>query len=135
MWWRLALSGRQTGADVAARADEVAALGDRIGRHFARSESRDRAVGYVRGLLSDTERKNGWHVVEYLGAPAPDGVEHLLAGADWDADAALVEPLAHAATEPAAGVLQELAHVAGQRLHPSDDRPDCLQPGEWTARV
>ena len=31
-------------------ADEVEAVGERIGRHFARSEPRRRAVGYVRGL-------------------------------------------------------------------------------------
>jgi SRSO17 transposase len=65
----------------------VAVVGDRIGRHFARSEPRRRAIGYVRGLLSDTERKNGWQLAEHLGDPTPDGVQHLLARADWDADA------------------------------------------------
>ena len=39
-------------------ANEVTAIGDRIGRHFARSEPRERAAGYVRGLLGDAERKN-----------------------------------------------------------------------------
>jgi SRSO17 transposase len=81
------MSGRPTAAEVARWADEVAAVGDRIGRHFARSEPRDRAVGYLRGLLSDVERKNGWHLAEYLGDPTPDGVQYLLARADWDADA------------------------------------------------
>jgi SRSO17 transposase len=68
-------------------ADEVTAVGDRIGRHFARSEPRQRAVAYVRGLLSETQRKNGWQLAEYLGETTPDGVQHLLARADWDADA------------------------------------------------
>jgi SRSO17 transposase len=68
-------------------ADEVEAVGQRIGRHFARSEPRQRVVRYVRGLLSDTERKNGWQLAEHLGDPTPDGVQHLLARADWDADA------------------------------------------------
>src|SRR5262245_2263236 len=81
------MSGRPTVAQVRAWADEVAAVGGRIGGRFARSEPRQRAVGYVRGLLSGTERKNGWQLAEHLGDPTPDGVQHLLARAGWDADA------------------------------------------------
>lgn len=81
------MSGRPTAREVEGWAAEVSAVADRIGRHFARSEPRERAVGYVRGLLSDTERKNGWQLAEHLGDPNPDGVQHLLARADWEADA------------------------------------------------
>jgi SRSO17 transposase len=81
------MSGRPTAGQVGRWADELAAVGQRLGRHFARSEPRHRALGYVRGLLSDTERKNGWQLAEHLGDPTPDGVQHLLARADWDADA------------------------------------------------
>lgn len=81
------MAARPTAKQVAGWADEVAAIGERIGRHFARSEPRDRAVGYIRGLLGDAERKNGWQLAEYLGEATPDGVQHLLARADWDADA------------------------------------------------
>ena len=81
------MAGRPTAAQVRAWADEVAAIGRRIGRHFARSEPRERAAGYIRGLLSEAERKNGWHLAEYLGDTTPDGVQHLLARAAWDADA------------------------------------------------
>jgi SRSO17 transposase len=81
------MPGRPTAAEVAGWASEVAAVGGRSGRPFARSAPRDRAVGYVRGLLGDAERKNGWHLAEYLGDPTPDGVQHLLARAGWDADA------------------------------------------------
>ena len=81
------MSGRPTADRVRAWADEVAAVGDLVGRHFARSEPRRRAVGYVRGLLSGIERKNGWQLAEHLGDPTPDGVQHLLARAGWDADA------------------------------------------------
>jgi len=56
----------------------LTAVGERIGRHFARSEPRRRAVGYVRALLGDAERKNGWQVAEHLGEATPDGVQHLL---------------------------------------------------------
>jgi SRSO17 transposase len=81
------MAGRPTAAQVTAWADELAAVAGRIGRHFGRSEPRRRAAGYLRGLLSTTERKNGWQLAEHLGDPTPDGVQHLLARADWDADA------------------------------------------------
>lgn len=78
--------GRPTQATVERWADEVEAVAERIGPRFARSEPRRRAVGYLRGLLSDAERKNGWQLAEHLGEATPDGVQHLLARADWDAD-------------------------------------------------
>ncbi len=81
------MSGRPTREAVERWADEVEAVAERIGRRFARSEPRRRAVGYIRGLLSGAERKNGWHLAEHLGEATPDGVQHLLARADWDADA------------------------------------------------
>src|SRR5262249_59598629 len=79
--------GRPTRAQGEQWAGEVAAVGARIARHFARREPRQRAVGYLRGLLGDAPRKNGWQLAEYLGDPTPDGVQHLLGRADWDADA------------------------------------------------
>src|SRR5262249_14555245 len=81
------MAGRPTADQVAAWADELEAVAGRVGRHFARSEPRRRAIGYVRGLLSDAERKSGWQLAEHLGDPTPDGVQRLLARADWDADA------------------------------------------------
>jgi SRSO17 transposase len=62
-------------------------------------------VGYIRGLLSATERKNGWQLAEHLGDPTPDGVQHLLARADWDADAVRDDLLAH--------VAEHLGHADG----------------------
>src|SRR6516165_812545 len=81
------MSGRLTQHDVEQWAEEIEAVGQRIGHHFARSEPRQRALGYLRGLLSDAQRKNGWQLAEYLGEATPDGVQHLLSRADWDADA------------------------------------------------
>src|SRR5258707_133665 len=81
------MSGRQTHDQVKDWAREVERVGKRIGRHFTRSEPRRRALGYLRGLLSDVERKNSWQLAEHLGEGNPDGVQHLLARADWDADA------------------------------------------------
>lgn len=68
------MSGRPTRAMVERWADEVEAVAERIGPRFARSEPRERAIGYLRGLLSDTERKNGWQLAEHLGEAMPDGV-------------------------------------------------------------
>jgi SRSO17 transposase len=101
------MSGRPTAVQVAASADELAAVAARIGRHFVRSEPRRRAAGYLRGLPSGTERKNGWQLAEHLGDPTPDGVQHLLARADWDADAVRGDLLGYVAEHlgDAAGVL------------------------------
>ena len=43
--------------------------------------------GTCRGLLSPSERKNGWQVAEAAGATTPYGMQHLLGRAVWDADA------------------------------------------------
>src|SRR3954471_6516868 len=59
---------------------------ERIGARFGRVEPRRRALAYLRGLLSPVERKNGWQLAELAGEPTPDGMQHLLARADWDAD-------------------------------------------------
>jgi hypothetical protein len=55
-------------------------LGARIGRHFARSEPRRRAAGCVRGLLSGTQRKNGWQLAEHLGEATPKVKRSIAAG-------------------------------------------------------
>ena len=77
---------RTTVAAVEHWADGLAALHARVGRRFARAEPRRRALAYLRGLLSPLERKNGWQLAELAGERTPDGMQHLLARADWDAD-------------------------------------------------
>lgn len=61
---------------------------ERLGSLFKRSEPRQRSLAYLKGLLSAVERKNGWQLAEWMGEATPDGVQHLLEGAQWDADAA-----------------------------------------------
>lgn len=61
-------------------------LAQRLGPLFSRSETRERAIGYIKGLLSRCERKNGWQLAEWLGDVSPDGVQYLLDRAHWDAD-------------------------------------------------
>jgi SRSO17 transposase len=65
---------------------ELNAVSERIAPRFARSEVRDRAHDYLRGLLSGTERKNSWQLAEVAGDATPYGLQHLLGRANWDAD-------------------------------------------------
>jgi SRSO17 transposase len=59
----------------------------RLAPSFARAEPRQRALAYLRGLLSAAERKNSWQLAEVSGAATPYGFQHLLGRADWEPDA------------------------------------------------
>lgn len=65
----------------------LGALHARIGPRFARPEVRARAGRFLAALLGRVERKNGWQLAEAMGEATPDGVQRLLNGARWDADA------------------------------------------------
>src|SRR6266480_1092043 len=67
--------------------EELARVHARIGTHFRRAEARQRARGFLQGLLAPVERKNGWQLAEELGERGPRGVQRLLGDADWDEDA------------------------------------------------
>jgi SRSO17 transposase len=91
-------------AELAGWATGLEEIQARIAPRFARSEPRQRVGAYVRGLLAPLERKNGWTLAEQAGEPSPDGMQRLLASADWDADVVrddlrgyVVEQLADAA--------------------------------------
>lgn len=58
----------------------------RIAGRFARVEPRFRVRKLVLGLLSDLPRKNCWTIAEWAGESTPDGMQHLLGRAKWDAD-------------------------------------------------
>jgi SRSO17 transposase len=59
----------------------------RIAGRFARVEPRRRVRAFVAGLLAELPRKNCWTLAEHAGEASPDGMQHLLARAVWDADA------------------------------------------------
>jgi SRSO17 transposase len=63
------------------------ALFSRIAGRFARVEPRRRARALMVGLLAPLPRKNCWTLAEHAGDSSPDGMQHLLARAVWDADA------------------------------------------------
>jgi SRSO17 transposase len=58
----------------------------RIAPRFARPEPRRRVLAYLRGVLSATERKNGWHLAQHAREATPYGMQRLLASAVWDAE-------------------------------------------------
>jgi SRSO17 transposase len=64
--------------------DELKVLRTRLSKRFARSEPRERAIAYLKGLMSDVPRKNGWQLAEQAGEATPDGMERLLSTAVWD---------------------------------------------------
>jgi SRSO17 transposase len=57
-----------------------------VGSRFRRAEPRRRARAFVLGLLAELPRKNCWTIAEQAGDATPDGMQHLLARARWDAD-------------------------------------------------
>jgi SRSO17 transposase len=74
-------------SEVQAWAAGLREMHSRIAPRFARSEPRARVLAYLNGLLAPVERKNSWTLAERAGETSPDGMQRLLAGADWDADA------------------------------------------------
>ena len=66
--------------------DVVAEWSAAFTSRFVRVESRRQMAAYLRGLLSETERKNGWTLVEAAGDGGPQGMQRLLNFYAWDAD-------------------------------------------------
>src|SRR6266487_1292831 len=80
-------------ADEAADLEEVQAwaaglnaLHARIAGRFVRAEPRRRALAYLKGLLGNVSRKNGWQLAEHAGERTPDGMQRLMSTAGWDPD-------------------------------------------------
>jgi SRSO17 transposase len=59
----------------------------RLAPYCERSEPRQRAMAYVRGLRSPAERKNSWQLAEVSGDATPSAFQHLLRRALWDPEA------------------------------------------------
>lgn len=86
-----------------------------VAGRFARVEPRRRARAFVLGLLSDLPRKNCWTIAEHAGDASPDGAQHLLNRAVWDADAVRDDirgiAVQHLGTEDAMLVVDETGDV------------------------
>jgi SRSO17 transposase len=66
---------------------EFSAVIDRIAPRFRRYEPLRHAAELMAGMVSGLDRKNCWTIAEHRGDATPDGLQHLLARASWDADA------------------------------------------------
>ena len=87
-------------AEVEGWAAQFERLVERISPRFARPEVRRRVAGFLRGLLGEVERKNGWQVAERLADGEVTAEELVAAGRArqgdhprWDAAAADQRPL------------------------------------------
>jgi SRSO17 transposase len=56
---------------------------------FARIEPRLQAVKYVRAVMSDLPKRNGWTIAEWVGDHSPDATQRLLNRASWDTAGAM----------------------------------------------
>lgn len=65
----------------------VEALVGRLRRRFHRPEAAAHAAAYLRGLVAEVERKNGWQLAEAAGYAHPRGIQRVLDRYAWDADA------------------------------------------------
>lgn len=106
--------------DFDAWAAQLDALYLRISPHFVRLEPRRRALAYLKGLLGNSLRKNGWHLAEQAGELTPDGMQRLLNAAHWDADTVRDElrsyVVEHLGREDAIAILDETGFLKqGQR--------------------
>jgi SRSO17 transposase len=64
------------------RFDELFCL---IRGRFAQTQSRNRAMAYLLGLLSNVTRKNSWQLAAFAGDESPDGMQRLLNHYVWSA--------------------------------------------------
>lgn len=80
------VSAPTTFLDVWRWGQELERLHTRIAPRFVRPEPRRRALAFLKGIVSPTERKNSWQLAEHAGEARPDGMQRLLNSAVWDAD-------------------------------------------------
>ena len=102
--------------------------------HFMRSETRESAQLYMRGLLADVRRKNGWQLAEKLGLADPHSLQRVLNEAKWDADGVcqtmrrmVINEIGY---EPGIGVLDESGFVKWGKKSAGVGRQYCGRLGK-----
>jgi SRSO17 transposase len=83
----LSIPTETTASTIAGGQAYMADMARRLAPYCARSQSRDRVLAYLRGWLSEAERKNSWQVAEVCSESTPYGFQYVLSRAAWDADA------------------------------------------------
>ena len=59
-------------------AHTIDAVAARLRPRFERAAARRHAADYLRGLVADVERKNGWQLAEQAGYAHPRGIQRVL---------------------------------------------------------
>lgn len=78
--------GFVTDEDLSQFNSDLQALTDGLGWMFNRPEPRVVFGEFIRGLMADVPKKNGWGLADHAGHRSPRSFQHLLSGAKWDAD-------------------------------------------------
>src|SRR5260370_38622598 len=117
---------KMTPADVAGWVNQLIKLHARIAPRFARPEPHRRALKYLKGLMSQAERKNSWQIAEQAREANPYGMQRLLSRAVWDTDGVrddvrdyVVEQLGQ---EQAIGVIDETSLYVRYHQHSLSQR-------------
>jgi len=103
---------------------------------FARRESCTKAKAYLRGLMSEVKRKNGWQLSERLSMRSPLGLQRLLNEAKWEADEVmqvsrqLLSQVAKADEFGGVGVVDESAFVKKGKHSAGVKRQYCGRLGK-----
>jgi hypothetical protein len=85
-------------------------LTERLRSCFRRIEPFVQAGKYVRAVMSELPKRNGWTVAELVGDRTPDKTQRLLNRASWDDAEAMVQ-----IRRFVVGGLEEAARKAGRR--------------------
>jgi SRSO17 transposase len=80
----------------------------RIAHRFSRVEPRRRMRAMLLGLLAGLPKVNCWTIAEHAGETSPDGMQHLLSRARWDADGVRDYVIEHLGDQDAVLVVDEL---------------------------
>lgn len=59
----------------------------RLRPHFRRPQAHQHTADYLRGLIAQVERKNGWQLAEHAGYSHPRGMQRVLQRYAWEAGA------------------------------------------------
>lgn len=101
--------------DLARRRDMFDALMGRIAGRFTRTEPRRRARSLVVRLLSSLPRKSCWTIAEHAEHATPDGLQHLMARAKWDAEAVRDDVREYVVEHPGDTDAVLVVHETGRR--------------------
>ena len=90
-------------------------LTQRISDCFCRCDLRRRAIGYLRGLLGQVQRKNSWQLAECVGDESPHGIQRLLDRSHWDVDKLRDQLVCYTQDQPSAAIVGQPAAASRRR--------------------